>query len=311
MKPTGRHSLKKVILISLGLITSALSSLSIAQTSSNLLINSGLENRPGGTFEGWQEVDPLSDSEKAYSGAKSAKISGHSGRLSQTVSVTPNTDYMLSAYVLNFGRIGVLVDGDKEEKRIHNAEEWTKAEVEFNSGSASSVEVYANFYREEGRYDDFVLAPKSSIAQSVSTLLTQCPEIGMLPIAVAYDDGSNDSNPPANVIDGNLANRWSSKGVGKTITFDLDQIAEVSQLDAMWYKGDERISLFSVETSVDGKNWKTVLPDASSTMTDGFDSYDIQNLIDPDARLVRIVGGGNSNSEWNSISEVRIKGCVR
>lgn len=309
MKVIGWNSLKNAIItIFLGLIVSSLSTFSIAQTNSNLLINPGLEN---GNFKNWVKTQPVSVSDKAHSGSKSAKISGHSGRISQNVAVTPNTDYQLSAYVLNFGRIGVLIDGDKEEKRIHAAEEWTKAEVEFNSGSANFIEVYVNFYREEGRYDDFVLAPKNAIALSASTLLTQCPEIGTLPIAIAYDDGTHDNNPPENVIDGNLSNRWSSKGSGKTITFDLNQIAEVSQLDVMWYKGKERISLFSVETSTDGKNWKMILADTSSTITDGFDSYDIQNLISPDARFVRIIGGGNSSSEWNSISEVRIKGCVR
>jgi len=281
-----------------------------AQTRSNLLVNPGLENRPGGTFQGWQETDPLSESEKTRSGSKSAKISGQTGRLAQTVTVTPFTDYTFSGYVLNYGRLGVLLaDDEKKEKRIHGAEEWTKAEVKFNSGSSSSIEVYANYYREEGRYDDFSLTPQYAARSSI-TALKQCPEIGDLPISVASDDGSNDNNPPENVIDGNLSNRWSSKGVGKTITLDLNRTAEVSVLDVMWYKGNERISLFSVETSIDGQSWQMILSNASSTQKSGFDSYDIANLINPEARFVRIIGEGNSSSEWNSITEVKIKGCV-
>ena len=78
----------------------------------------------------------------------------------------------------------------------------------------------------------------------------------------------------------------------------------------MWYKGGERISLFSVETSMNGRNWKMVLPEASSTPTDGFEAYSIESLMDPEARLIRIIGKGNSANEWNSINEVKIKGCV-
>lgn len=311
MKSIGRIFLNVIITFGLGSTVLLNSTLSVAQTDSiNLIANPGFENQ----FSGWVDTDPSSESDKRRSGQKSAKIHGHDGRIAQTVSVIPNTDYILSAYVLGFARIGVQYSADEDdndEKRIHNAESWTPAEIEFNSGSSTAVTVYANFYREEGRYDDFFLAPKYQVAQSTSTLLTQCPGSGNLPISSVFDDGLSGDNPPENVIDGNLANRWSSKGLGKKITLGLDSIAEVKQLDVMWYKGNERISLFSVETSIDGNNWQPVLSDASSFKTSSYDSYDIENFIDSNARYVRIIGGGNSSNEWNSITEVKLQGCVQ
>jgi len=221
--------------------------------------------------------------------------------------------------------MGVKVKRKKFKDQVIGASDWVKSMVEFNSGSTSSVEVYASFYKEQGRFDDFKLTPKFSnrkpttTAQPYSTQPTPnrlsstsspvCPSMGYLPITSVFDNG-NDGNMPENAIDGDLTNRWSSRGLGKTITFNLSRISEVRELSVMWYKGFERVILFSVETSVDGKKWTKVLTDASSTPTDGFEKYDIENLFNPEAKMVRIIGGGNSLHDWNSIVELRIKGCV-
>jgi len=285
--------------------------------SSNLIKNPGFET----DLSSWDQVEPVDITSEFRTGRKSLHTTGQDSYVSQLITVAPNTDYVFETYIKGYGRIGVLIGEeqinnrpdeaeDRTEKRIHDAEDWTKATIEFNSGSATKIEAYADFYREKGHYDDFSFAAKNSIAQSASSLLTQCPGKGYLPIDSAFDNGQNDGNSPNNVIDGNLTNRWSSKGIGKTLTLDIGQIAEVSQLDVMWYKSNERINLFSVETSSNGQSWSTALPDASSSLVNGYDSYDIENLLNPDAKLIRIVGGGNSVNEWNSIIEVRIKGCV-
>lgn len=276
--------------------------------SNNLIINPSFESG----FSGWQQVEPAAESDKKRTGLQSAKLSGQNAKVSQLVQVTPNTDYILHAYILGYGRIGVeFNEEEKEEKRIFDAVDWTKAEVVFNSGDRTAVTVYGTFNRAEGRYDDFSLIEKSKAPTSASALLTQCPGVGNLPIVAAYDDGTHDGNPPENTFDDNLSNRWSSKGAGKTITFDIGQIAEAKQLDIMWYQGAERINLFSVQTSVDGSTWQTVLADASSFSTPDFDSYDIENFLNSDARYVKVIGGGNSLNEWNSIIEVKLRGCVQ
>jgi len=282
-------------------------SLTYAQKNSdNLINNPSFENN----LSGWNQTEPTSISEHFRTGSKSLKMSGQESNVNQIITVIPNTEYVLEGYIKSFGIIGVITNGRKNEKSIQNAKDWSKATIEFNSGSATTVVIYANYYQEQGRYDDFSLTAKSSTIKTSSTSLTKCPEMGYLPIQSAFDDGSNDGNSPDNAIDGNLNNRWSSKGIGKTITFDLNRVAEVSQLDIMWYKGNQRISLFSVKTSIDGKNWSMVLSDSSSTLIDGYDSHNIESLLNPEAKLIQIIGAGNSSSEWNSISEIKIKGCV-
>lgn len=295
--------LKVIIVIS---ITSALQL--VHAQSNNLIINPSFENG----FAGWDQVEPAEESDKKRSGIKSAKLSGQDAKISQLISVKPKTDYILTAYILGYGRIGVQFDEDNEEdKRIFDSVDWNKAELEFNTGSSTEVTIFGQFNRSEGRYDDFALIEKSAAPTSIDTLLTQCPGTGSVPIVGAYDDGTNDGNPPENAYDDNLSNRWSSKGIGKTITFDIGQIVEAKQLDVLWYKGGERINLFTVQTSTDGSTWQTVLADASSFSTPGFDTYDIENFLNSDAQYVKIIGNGNSANEWNSIIEVKLRGCVQ
>ena len=282
-------------------------SLTYAQnSSSNLIKNPSFEDR----YKSWQQTEPASISDHFNSGAKSSKISNKPVNITQIVSVSPNTDYVLEGYVKGSGTIGVKIKRKKFKDQVEGASDWVKVTVEFNSGSSSTVDVYASFYKEQGRFDDFKLTPKRSAQSSYSSTFTpQCPGMGYLPIASAFDDG-NDGNPAINSIDGDLTNRWSSKGMGKTITYVLDRNAEVRQLDVMWYKGHERVILFSVETSLDGRNWSMVLSNASSTPSHSFDTYNIENLLSPEAKFIRVVGKGNSGSDWNSIVELKIKGCV-
>ena len=284
----------------------ALSITANAQTE-NLLTNPGFERG----YSNWEEVEPAAISEKANRGAKSAKLNGATSKISQRVQLKPNTDYVLSAYVLGGGRIAIITSNEKKsEKRIHNADEWTKAQLEFNSGSSNSGLVYADFYRKEGKYDDFSLTEKSASSSVSRAPITRCPGSGVISIRNAFDDNSNDGNPASNTIDGNLSNRWSSKGKGKTITYDLGLVAQAKKLEVMWYKGTERLSLFSVETSIDGRKWQNVLADTVSSQTSTFDSYDIESFLSSDARFVKIIGAGNSENEWNSIVEAKVIGCV-
>ena len=278
--------------------------------SSNLIKNPSFEDR----HSGWEEIEPVSISDHFRTGSKSSKINSKPGLIKQTVTVEPNTDYILEGFIKGAGQIGVKVKRKKFKDQVFGASDWIKTIIEFNSGSQTSVEVYAGYYKDQGRFDDFKLTKKTTARQasssySVPTTSPQCPTMGYLPIASAFDNG-NDGNIAANVSDGDLTSRWASKGTGKTITFNLSQISEVRELSVMWFKGHERVYLFSVETSTDGKNWSMALSDASSTPSDGFETYDIENLFNPEAKMIRIIGGGNSLHKWNSILELKVKGCV-
>lgn len=130
-------------------------------------------------------------------------------------------------------------------------------------------------------------------------------------ISLATDDGSSDpSYLPDNAID-NLTtpdSRWSSEGTGKELLLDMGSVNTLGSLKIKWYDGAERQANFEVETSVDNTIWEPVLEDGvSSGKHSGFE---LVNLTESNARYIKIIGLGNSESDWNSIVEVEAHSCV-
>ena len=122
------------------------------------------------------------------------------------------------------------------------------------------------------------------------------------------DNGSYDANHrPANVRDNNYSTRWSSNGLEKKLTLQLAKYSKIKDVQIAWYKGNQRKAYFEIDASEDGVNWFDVYTGGvSSGNSTGLETY---NVADRSARYVRIVGQGNSSSTWNSITEVRVKGC--
>lgn len=136
-----------------------------------------------------------------------------------------------------------------------------------------------------------------------------CDELINLSISTANDDGTNDGHTPDLAIDNNLgeASRWSSDGVGKTITFDLNEIVTIKDIQLVWHMGNSRASYFDVDTSKDNSDWKSVLVGGQSSGSNS--GYETQDLIKSDARYLRLTGLGNSTNTWNSLIEIKIRGC--
>lgn len=277
-------------------------------TASASIQNPGFES----DWDSWNDTDPSAISGVAYSGGKSAKISGSGGKLEQLVYVSSNTNYRLSAYVHGAGTVGAKVNGSTFDSSADSSD-WQQVSVEFNSGSASSITVFGTYNGGEGRFDSFALenlgsGSGSSGGSGSSSSGGGCTSGSNLTVSVASDDGTNDGHGPGNVLDGSLADesRWSSLGI-KWITLDLGSVQTVEGVDIAWYKGDQRTSFFSIETSVDNSNWTTVLSagQSSGTSTD-LEGYD---LTDSSARYVRLTGSGNSANNWNSILEMDVIGC--
>ncbi|MEP2651009.1 MAG: polysaccharide lyase family 7 protein [Paraglaciecola sp.] len=129
-------------------------------------------------------------------------------------------------------------------------------------------------------------------------------------IALATDDGGGDPlYLPEKAID-NLTtpvSRWSSEGAGKELLLDLGSANTLGSLKIKWYEGAERQANFEVETSIDGVIWEPVLEDGiSSGKHSGFEQV---NLIESEARYIKIVVLGNSENDWNSIVEVEAHSC--
>src|SRR6266516_1534598 len=117
----------------------------------------------------------------------------------------------------------------------------------------------------------------------------------------------NDGNLPQNTVDKSLATRWSAQGDGQWIRYDLGALVAIDHLDIAWYLGDTRIASFDIQVSPDTVTWTKVFSGQSSGQTLQFESYAFPTTT---GRYVRIVGHGNNNSTWNSVTEVTILGMA-
>ena len=113
------------------------------------------------------------------------------------------------------------------------------------------------------------------------------------------------ANVPQNTLDQDLGTRWSAEGDGQWIEYDLDSTQTVNAVRIAWYRGDERQADFDLEVSLDASTWTEVFSGSSSGTTLGLEGYDFDDVS---ARYVRIVGHGNTQNEWTSITEVEIIG---
>ena len=127
-----------------------------------------------------------------------------------------------------------------------------------------------------------------------------------VPVVVAVSASAHDGNVPENILDGDLSTRWSARGEGQFVEFEFDGVVRVESLGIAWYLGDERYSTFEVLTSVDGVDWVSRVSRTTDVLTR---DYQVDDL-GVDARFVRIVGFGNSDSSWNSITGIQVNGEV-
>src|SRR4249919_583468 len=126
-----------------------------------------------------------------------------------------------------------------------------------------------------------------------------------LPISGVTASG-NDGNVPQNVLDNNLATRWSSKGIGQFITADLGTAKTVCGVVIAWYRGNERISHFVISTSTDGTTFTNRFSGDSSGTTLNSEKYTIPAT---DARYVRVTVNGNTANNWASVTELDVFGA--
>ena len=131
----------------------------------------------------------------------------------------------------------------------------------------------------------------------------------VLPV-ISVTASGNDGNVPSSAFDNNLATRWSDEGVGSFIQADLGSgtLKTVTSLEIAWYKGSERNNHFVISTSATGATGSfTTVFSGDSARTNSFQSYDV---ADTNARYVRVTVNGNTQNDWASINEIRIRGIA-
>lgn len=120
---------------------------------------------------------------------------------------------------------------------------------------------------------------------------------------VGVTASSDDGNTPENTLDNDLSTRWSAQGNGQWIEYDLGSSYSVDTLEIAFFKGDQRTATLDIQTSADGSDWLSVFSGDQPSSTADQQTIDV---TDSDAQYVRIVGYGNTENDWNSITEVDI-----
>ncbi len=133
---------------------------------------------------------------------------------------------------------------------------------------------------------------------AAAILLCVASQAWCIDVVASADDG----NVASNTLDGNLSTRWSAQGNGQWIRYDLGRREMVDDIDIAFYRGDQRTATIQIQVSDTTSNWQTLF-NGSSQQRSGFQNF---QLTDSAARYVRIVGFGNSQNSWNSLTEVRI-----
>jgi hypothetical protein len=121
------------------------------------------------------------------------------------------------------------------------------------------------------------------------------------PIAGVTASGS-DANIPAMSIDNNLSTRWSAEG-SAWIQYDMGSAQTLQNVKIAFHKGSERNFKFDLLTSADGITWATAGANLQSQKNNNLQTFSLNNAS---GRYVRYVGKGNTQNNWNSLSEVQI-----
>ncbi|MDH7569707.1 MAG: discoidin domain-containing protein, partial [Armatimonadota bacterium] len=96
---------------------------------------------------------------------------------------------------------------------------------------------------------------------------------------------------------------WAAEG--RDVRFDLylTRPVRLGGVGIQWHLGNTRRARFAIETSLDGAVWKRVFEGMSSGTSADLETY---TFAAHPARMVRFLGFGNTEKEWNSIVHFRV-----
>jgi hypothetical protein len=116
-------------------------------------------------------------------------------------------------------------------------------------------------------------------------------------------------NVAANVVDNDLATRWSANGDGAWLRMTLPATSTLAFAKVAMFAGTTRRARFELQGSTDGVTWMTLVAGQSSGTTDQEETYE---FADTPARYVRYIGHGTTVSTWNGVTEISLfaPGCT-
>jgi biopolymer transport protein ExbD len=94
-------------------------------------------------------------------------------------------------------------------------------------------------------------------------------------------------------------------GLGSWIQIDLGQENVICDVGINWHRGNERVNTFVISISKDGKTFTNVYSGKSDGTSLTEQKYDLQSKV---GRFIRVMVDGNTQSNWISMSEIKIYG---
>ena len=110
-------------------------------------------------LSGWTIEDGHIDlSSRGHDDDISARLRSSDARLTRTVSVLRNTNYRLRGRIETNGRFGFEMGGNRTSSTAAgSARDFKRRTFEFNTGNNDSIEIFAEYRNETGRFDNITL----------------------------------------------------------------------------------------------------------------------------------------------------------
>jgi hypothetical protein len=172
-------------------------------------------------------------------------------------------------------------------------------EISAKTGDGYSAEVKQS----TDIYSPAVIKVKDSAGREVENYYVYFVRQG-LPVTVhSVSSEPEVENGSENVLDGSILTRWASQGDNEWIILDFGEERDINTVAMSWYKGNQRISYFDIDTSLDCENWTQVFKGESSGNSNNSEFF---GFDETKARYVRINCHGTSTGNWNSITTLDI-----
>lgn len=263
----------------------------------SVIANPGFENG----FTGWKQVEPAAISDVAYEGRRAAKL-GKGGSCHQRISgLSPGTTYVLTGWTRGAGLIGVRNAGATDVLSEMSTSDYAAHSVTFTTGASSTT---ADIHAASTGGNDFRVDALSLTAVAAAGGSTSKPN--PLPIHSAAASG-HDGNVPENTVDGSLQTRWSARGSGQWIEWDLGSVQTISAAKIAFYKGASRTASFDLYVSDGTSSHRVLSRQESSGASTQLETFSFQAVA---GRYLRFVGLGNTSNDWNSLTEVQVWGST-
>lgn len=124
-----------------------------------------------------------------------------------------------------------------------------------------------------------------------------------IPVTNISASSTTSGYTPLAVLDCDSQTEWKVFGIDEYLTFELYKEKSLTSVEIAFWNGDVRTSHFHVETSIYGVDYTSVGCFTSSGNTSGYESF---QLPATKAKYLRIIGKGNSTSNWNQYTGVRL-----